>query len=177
MCKGRNIKYYMKKDGRGITLVELLVVIAILSISAGAASIGISLVYSRDAEKCAKSINSSLETARMYALSRTGSYTAGLDMRNNILRIESSVDGVVTEIDLQKRVEIKAVGDGSIAIPEDALVKIQFDKSTGGVKEIRANETILDNRILEIRINGRNASKKAAVILIRSTGKHYVQYG
>ena len=82
----------MKKlwNNKGITLIEILVVVAIMSIAVGGASISISLAYSRDAEKCAKTINSALENTRMMSMSEKGNFTMELDMTNNMLYIKSS---------------------------------------------------------------------------------------
>ena len=65
-------KKRVQKDNNGITLVEVLIVVAILSIAVGMAGVGVSLLYSRDSERGAKTINTMLEKCRMSSLSREG---------------------------------------------------------------------------------------------------------
>lgn len=160
----------MKKlwNNKGITLIEILVVVAIMSIAVGGASISISLAYSRDAEKCAKTINSALENTRMMSMSEKGNFTMELDMTNNMLYIKSSEESepVVTE-DLQRRVTISSPMD-----PGAATVTVQFDKSTGKVLSMSPESS---DGILRIASENNNG-KKATVVLVKGTGKHYVEY-
>lgn len=159
----------MKKiqNNKGISLVEILIVVAIMSIMVGASSIGLSLAYSRDAEKCAKTINAALENARMMSMSQKGNYTMELDMENNILYIRSSESAtpVVTE-DLQSRVDIFVPTDASAT-----SVTVQFDKSTGKVLAMSSES----DGVLRITSENNNG-KRATVVLVKGTGKHYVEY-
>ena len=155
------------RNNRGITLIEILVVVAIMSIAVGGASLGISLAYSRDAEKCAKTIDTVLENTRMKSLSEKGEFTMELDMGNHMLYIRSSEESepVVTE-KLQNRVAISVPAD-----PSATSVTVKFDKSTGKVLAMSSE----DGGIL--RIPGEhNGGKKATVVLGKGTGKHYVEY-
>lgn len=160
----------MKKlwNNKGITLIEILVVVAIMSIAVGGASISISLAYSRDAEKCAKTINSALENTRMMSMSEKGNFTMELDMSNNMLYIRSSEESepVFTE-DLQRRVTISSPTDTGAA-----TVSVQFDKSTGKVLSMSPES---GDGILRITSENNNG-KKATVVLVKGTGKHYVEY-
>lgn len=155
-----------KYGNQGVTLVELLVVVAILSIVVGAAGISISLAYSRDAEKCAKSINAALENTRMLSLSEKGKFTMTLDMENNQITIDNSETGNVHTESLQKNVKIYVPGqEGTTS------VSVRFDKSTGKVAAMDGEE----NGILRITSEN-NSGKKASVVLVKGTGKHYVEY-
>ena len=152
---------------KGLSLVEILVVVAIMSIMVGGASVSVSLAYSRDAEKCAKTIDTAMENARMLSLSEKGTFTLEVDMVGNKLYIHSSESAVpVLEEDLQKRVSIYVPGQASVN-----NVTVQFDKSTGKV----VNMTGEDNGILRITSEN-NTRKKATVVLVKGTGKHYVEY-
>ncbi|MGN0377925.1 MAG: type II secretion system protein [Suilimivivens sp.] len=159
----------MKKNwnNKGVTLIEILVVVAIMSIAVGGAGIGISLAYSRDAEKCAKTINAALENTRMMSMSEKGNFTMELDMENNMLYIRSSEESdPVYEEDLQSRVTITVPADLSAT-----SVTVQFDKSTGKVLSMSSES----NGILRITSENNNG-KKATVVLVKGTGKHYVEY-
>jgi len=159
----------MKKkwNDKGITLIEILVVVAILSIAVGGAGISISLVYSRDAEKCAKTINAALENTRMLSMSEKGNFTMEIDLENNMLYIRNTevAEAVQTE-DLQSRVVISAPAD-----PAATKVEVQFDKSTGKVVSMTPEV----DGILRITSEN-NSGKKATVVLVKRTGKHYVEY-
>jgi prepilin-type N-terminal cleavage/methylation domain-containing protein len=154
-------------DNTAMSLVEILVVVAIMSIVAGSAGLGISLAYSRDAEKCAQTINAALENARMLSLSEKGTFTLELDMTNNMLYIRSSESSTpVHEENLQKRVQIYVPDDTSLT-----GLTVQFDKSTGKVVAMDGE----NNGILTITAENNNG-KKASVVLVKGTGKHYVDY-
>lgn len=162
---------------KGMSLIEILIVVAILGILTGGASLGVSLAYSRDAEKCAKTINAALENARMMAMSQQGNFVLELDMDNNELTITQVItqDGaeqrtVVYEEDLQKRVDIYLS-----SMEEEAsmsTVTVQFDKSTGKVSSMSGGT---EEGILKITSRN-NSGKVATVVLIKGTGKHYVEY-
>lgn len=158
----------MKKkwNNKGVTLIEILVVVAILSIAVGGAGLSISLAYSRDAEKCAKTINAALENARMMSMSEKGIFTMEVDMVNNMLYIKNESDTVVTE-DLQSRVSISSPTND-----EATSVTVQFDKSTGKVVSMSPESS---DGILRITAENNNG-KKATVVLVKRTGKHYVEY-
>lgn len=159
----RRISY----GNKGVTLIEILVVLAILAVAVGGAGIGISLAYSRDAEKCAKTINAALENTRMLSMSKKGNFTMELDMENNKLYIRSSEEtDPVSEEELQKRVKL--------FLPDDAgktSLTVQFDKSTGKVFSMSSEK----NGVLRITSEN-NGGKRATVVLVKGTGKHYVEY-
>lgn len=159
----RRISY----GNKGITLIEILVVLAIIAIAAGGAGIGISLAYSRDAEKCAKTINAALENTRMLSMSKKGNFTMELNMESNKLYIKSSEETEpVLEEELQSRVKL--------FLPDDegkTSLTVRFDKSTGKVFDMSSE----NNGILRITSEN-NSGKRATVVLVKGTGKHYVEY-
>lgn len=159
----------MKKiwNNKGISLVEILIVVAIMSIAVGGSGVGLSLAYSRDAEKCAKTIDAALENTRMLSMSRKGTFTMEIDLENNILYIRSSESSdPVEEEQLQRRVEISVPADASAT-----SVTVQFDKSTGKVLSMSGESDGV------LRITSENSNgKRATVVLVKGTGKHYVEY-
>lgn len=159
----------MKKiwNNKGISLVEILIVVAIMSIAVGGSGVGLSLAYSRDAEKCAKTIDAALENTRMLSMSQKGTFTMEIDLENNILYIRSSESSdPVEEEQLQRRVEISVPADASAT-----SVTVQFDKSTGKVLSMSGESDGV------LRITSENSNgKRATVVLVKGTGKHYVEY-
>lgn len=163
------------KEEKGMTLVEVLIVVAILSIAVGMAGIGISLLYSRDAESCAKNMNTMLETCRMNSLSKQGTYYFLLDTENRICRIEPSV----TSKDLPSRVDITLESEGAYDLSGNKVIQIEFDKSTGKVKSLTADSipvSIGDVSVIRLHTVS-SGGKQATVVLVMATGKHYVEYG
>lgn len=159
----------MKKarNNKGMSLVEILVVVAIMSIAVGGSGLGLSLAYSRDAEKCAKTIDAALENTRMLSMSQKGIFTMEIDLENNMLYIHSSESSdPIEEEQLQQRVEISVPADASAT-----SVTVQFDKSTGKVLSMSGEA----DGVLRI-VSENNNGKRATVVLVKGTGKHYVEY-
>lgn len=164
---------------KGITLVELLLVIAIMSIITGITAVGISLIYSRDAEKCAKLIDTALEEVRMSSLSREGSFRLAVDGVNHILTVEALSSGTTEEKALPKKVEISVYAEGDSSKTEGKSITVEFDKAAGKIKEIKIDGTTVGRdsyHTVRISAETKSNSKKASVMLIKMTGKHYVEY-
>lgn len=170
----------MKKfvdDNRGVTLVELLVVIAILSIAVGFVSYGISFAFSRDAEKCAKTIDIQLSNISTLSGAKKGDYTLRITPSSgeNRLEVYSSAQGniVIEKVSLQERVNISFFADG-VPVTTD-WIEITFKKSGGAVKKIlRSDGTEINPAILTVSAS--NASGKLSeVVVVSLTGKHYVE--
>lgn len=163
------------KSNCGITLIEVLVVIAILSIAVGMAGVSISLLYSRDSERAAKTMNTMLEECRMNSLSREGDFTFQLDTENAECAILQ--DSKVEELPF--RVTYSLESEGSYDFSTNKVIQIEFDKSTGRVKRLNGDGTDVDIKNIQlIKMNAVSASgKRAAVVLVVATGKHYVEYG
>ncbi len=159
---------------KGMTLVEILVVTAILSIIVGLSAVSISLVFSRDAEGCAKTINMALESVRMSALSQRGDFTLSINSVNNQLVTIASEGPVTTSEALQRQVTVSFPD-----LPDVEELSIAFDKSTGRVTNVRTDGAAVTPppQLIRIRCTNNSGSKVATVTLVSSTGKHYVEYG
>lgn len=174
----------LRQENSGMSLVELLIIIAIMSITVGLSSLGLSLVFSRDAEKCANSIDSALETTRMSTMSQKGTFTLEIDTVNNRMSLtSSSAPGTEllsnSDAEFQSRVSVSLESTGgSVDISSKDKLSVTFDKSTGRVAKIYTDGDVsqnVDGTVIRIRCENSNG-KKATVVLVRSTGKHYVDY-
>ena len=87
-------------------------------------------------------------------------------IRDRYIKSSEESEPVVTE-DLQRRVTISSPTD-----PGAATVTVQFDKSTGKVLSMSPESS---DGILRIASENNNG-KKATVVLVKGTGKHYVEY-
>lgn len=167
----------MQKSNSGITLIEILVVIAILAVTVGIAGVSISLMYSRDAEKCAKNINNALESARMRSMSKEGSSSFWIDISEAVwsFGIEPSVE----KKELPGRIDVAFASEGSYDLSSCKKLTIEFDKATGKVTALKAEDIPVDVRdigVIKIRVTNSDG-KTATVLLVTATGKHYVEYG
>ena len=164
-----------EKLNSGMTLIEILVVVAILSIMVGVAGVSISLLSSRDAESCAKDINTTLEAARMRTLSQEGNHNFVMDTANGECEITPDGDGE----DVPSRVAVSFSSEGTYDLSAHTVIEIAFDKSTGRVSRVTADSVPIDiNNVNLIRIHAvSDNGKRATVMLVTATGKHYVEYG
>ncbi len=162
----------------GITLVEILVVVCILSIAVGLSSISISLIYSRDTERCAKEINAALENVRMNSMSMKGTFSLDIDRRNN--QIIKNTPGERDVEQLADRVAITFESE-SVDFTGIETLRIVFDKSTGkviGYQTADGRDFETEKiKLLRIRCANESGKKVATVVLVKNTGKHYVEYG
>lgn len=165
-----------KIDDYGYSLVELVVVIAIMAIIVGIASIGISLMFSRDAEAVARTIDDELSEARVLAMSRDGEFELVLHIdsgepSNNSIVINR--DGnPYKSVNMNKKVSLNVSGGGIVSAITNGDVKIIFDKGNGSVKSINGNPS---SGVCLIEATAtRLTSKKSTVSLVAATGRHYV---
>ncbi len=169
-------------NNQGLTLVELMIIIAIMAILTSIVGINISLAFSRDAENCAKKIDTELEKVRMSSMSERGDFRLELARTPNGPRMDyvSELAGRTPDEIIERnralpsQVAISFEGDG--AALSVMQIEVAFDKSTGRVIEIRGDGTVLDIDVLRIRCLNSDDRRVATVVLIRRTGKHYVEY-
>lgn len=174
-----------KIDNLGFSLIELIVVIAIMGVLTGGLAYGTSLLFSRDAERCATAINDAISRTRMDSMSRPDVYILRIETRT-----EGSKDINVCEITLDDGTIIDTInldGDGNSkktnievnynnsGVTLSLPVTIQFDKQKGNVKKVNgidcASDDILCFNVAAIR---GNSSRNKSVQLITTTGKHSV---
>ncbi len=143
------------KDNRGISLVELIVVIAIMAVVVGAASLGLGMMFSRDANYVAVRIDDALSETRTLSMSKEGTFTcvihidpseSGKNAKHTVRiyqTIGSAADysaGTATttlfkEIALNKSTSISITGGAGLpAAGED--VAFVFSKSKGNVTRV-----------------------------------------
>lgn len=181
----------VKKNNHGYTLVELIVVIAIMSILVGGSSIGLSLLFSKDASSCATRLNDAIYTTRMNSMSKTGNYTLKVDNTGtaNIATIACSdvtpaiPDTVIPLDDTQntKRTTIKAyfATESNLAANLDGQeiilpINIKFDKAKGSVKFDIDGDGTDDDGIIIFKIHAERGNRDAKVQLVTTTGKHTI---
>ncbi len=161
---------------RGYTLVELIVVISIMAIMIGLLSLGISLMFSRDAERVARTIDDQIAEVRTAAMSKPGSFSIIIHTTEsgigNYIEIEKTefdlvkptlAPGGVTPtptptpmptlmpVSIDKNAYITFGKQGALpATAVDGTITISFDKANGSVNKITAADgTVYENSSLD----------------------------
>lgn len=174
-----------------MSLIELLVVMVILGIAIGMLGLGISLIFSRDAERCAKLIDMGLEKVRMSSLSKEGKHTLTIDSNTSQLtyiRKGAGADSTALPQEFKNTENLPAQTDITFWDKEGALgvtgLVIKFDKEAGKVIRVsdQKGAAVTESKgsgkpvnMVQIQCKNRNG-KVATVVLIINTGKHYVKY-
>ena len=172
-----------KKYNNGFSLIELIVIIAIMGVLVGGASLGISLVFSKDASKCATRLNDSIYEARANSMYKAGKFELIIDNSGdaNVATIShSQTDGTpaisdtvyLDGVDLSAKFVTEAVP----AVKELELpVTVTFDKSKGNVVYFYANgDRVYDDGIIVFDITPTRGNRTAKVQLVTTTGKHTI---
>ncbi len=163
----------------GLSLVELIVVISIMVVMTGLISVGVSVMFSKDAEAVAKTIDDTLSETRMLSMSREGVITMILhidnsDPSNSRIDIKQKIgdtDNTIKEVPFKNKASLK-VSYGGTSVPAGDVgdVIFEFDKGNGSVKNPSASGVITITSTTE-----RFSAKTAKVDLIVITGRHYLE--
>ncbi|MCR5591431.1 MAG: type II secretion system GspH family protein [Lachnospiraceae bacterium] len=171
----KNVGYKPDKNA-GYSLIELIVIISIMAVMVGILSFGLSLMFSRDAEYVAKTIDDELAEVRMLSMSKDGVFVMKLhidsDPSQNKIVIERGGAEYKT-VDIKKSASLKVNYGTEEKTSGD--VKFEFDKANGSVKAIDGDP---DNAVGVCTITATSSklsSKTAMVDLVATTGRHYVR--
>ena len=178
-------------NNKGISLIELIVIIAIMGVLVGGASLGIGLVFSKDAMKCATRLNDSIYDARANSMYKAGKFELSIDNTGsaNVATISqtdltpATSDTVYLDgEDSSKKTTIsakfvtEAVSEGTT--PAEVKLKfplnLTFDKAKGNVYfDVDADGTY-DDGIIVFDITPLRGNRTAKVQLVTTTGKHTI---
>ena len=173
-------------NNKGFSLIELIVIIAIMGVLVGGASLGIGLVFSKDAMKCATRLNDSIYDARANSMYKAGKFELSIDNTGsaNVATIsQTDVTPIISDtvyldgVDSNKKTTIsakfvtEAVPAGTaISFP----VNLTFDKAKGNVYfDVDADGTY-DDGIIVFDITPLRGNRTAKVQLVTTTGKHTI---
>lgn len=165
-------------DNGGYSLVELIVVIAIMAVMVGVMSLGLGMMYTRDANYVAVRIDDMLTEARTASMSRSGMFTYSFHIdsttpSNSYVKIDQTTDTGTTEYKrtlLDKSVTVKVNGSDANDF------SVVFDKAKGNVKTVEIDGTASSDLVYEIDVTSKkNTSKTNKVTLVTTTGRHYTE--
>ena len=175
-----------KEYNNGFSLIELIVIIAIMGVLVGGASLGISLVFSKDASKCATRLNDSIYDARANSMYKSGKFELSIDNSgdaNVAIISQTDVTPVLSEtvyldgVDSTQKTEIRATFVTE-AVPAGTAMRlpvtVTFDKSKGNVCSVADADRAYDDGIIVFDITPRHGNRKAKVQLVTTTGKHTI---
>ena len=176
-------------NNKGISLIELIVIIAIMGVLVGGASLGIGLVFSKDAMKCATRLNDSIYDARANSMYKAGKFELSIDNSGSVntatisqtdLTPATSDTVYLDGVDSGMKTEIKATFVTE-AVPEETDLRLPlnltFDKAKGNVYSVVDADgmTYGDGIIVfEIEPLRGNRNRTAKVQLVTTTGKHTI---
>lgn len=165
----------------GISLVELIVVISIMAVMTGLITIGVSMMFSKDAESVGKTIDDTLSEARMLAMSRDGEFEMVLNIddsdpsNNNIVinRVAAGTSSEYKTIAFKKEASIEVTAPGMTPV-SDGSVAIVFDKGNGSVKSVGGSA--VTSGVCSIKATASRLSTRTSTVqLIVTTGRHYLE--
>ena len=176
-------------NNKGFSLIELIVIIAIMGVLVGGASLGIGLVFSKDAMKCATRLNDSIYDARANSMYKTGEFKLIIDnsgSANTATISQTDLTPVTSDtvyldgVDSSKKTTISA-RFVTEAVPAGTAIRlpvsVTFDKAKGNVYSVvDADEMTYGDGIIvfEIEPLRGNRNRKAKVQLVTTTGKHTI---
>ena len=165
----------------GYSLVELIVVIAIMAIMVGVISLGLGMMFTRDANYAAVRIDDMLTEARTVSMSREGDFSFVLhidpDPKEHYVEIRKSGEtDPYKKVLLDKSVLITVTGDN---VPTSGDIAIIFDKANGCMKTIdnpgKADPQKASGVYTFTLTSTKNTSKTKTVTLVATTGRHYTE--
>lgn len=147
----------------------------------GGASLGVNILFSKDATKAAGMIDNELSDARMLSMTRAGEYTFTLDITaaqstGNKITIDdgdASTPAIVKPIDKNVLITVSNT-DGSYSASGDTSIVIIFDKGNGSVKSVDGGT---GSGVYQFTVTSGSGSltKTSVVDLVALTGRHYVE--
>lgn len=173
-------------NNKGFSLIELIVIIAIMGVLVGGASLGIGLVFSKDAMKCATRLNDSIYDARANSMYKAGKFELSIDNSGsaNVATVsQTDVTPIISDtvyldgVDSNKKTTISARFVTEAVPAGTALsfpVNLTFDKAKGNVYfDVDADGTY-DDGIIVFDITPLRGNRTAKVQLVTTTGKHTI---
>lgn len=176
------------KDNNGVSLVELIVVIAIMAIMTGVMSLGLSILFSKDAESAAIVVDDALSRTRTMSMSKPGEFTLTIHCDKdgnyqgasaNYITIANDIaEGTAGHVSEKIYFTTKAyIAKDSDTFPlsGDSDIVIVFDKANGSVKSIDGVAISSAKKVLINCCAVKNTTKKSVVSLMTVSGKHFVE--
>ena len=169
-----------RKKQPGFSLVELIIVIAIMALMASGVAVSIGLLRSSDTKKLANEINSSLTTLRSDNMAKSELSYMHIYHYNDDYYIQMSKDPTPSEDGSGKNigsgsVSVRFKGESNISLGSGLTSTLTFciNKKDGSFQP-KVNNTEL-KPTSEIEISSINTSTKYRIVLVRDTGRHYME--
>ena len=163
---------------KGYSLVELIVVIAIMAVMVGVMSLGLGMMFTRDANYVAVRIDDMLTEARTASMSRKGEFTYVLhidsDPKNHYVEIKKTGDtDPYKKVLLDKSVDITVKDNAGTVLAGN--VEVVFDKANGSEKLVNGSKPASGAVYTINVVSTKNSSKTKDVTLVATTGRHYTE--
>lgn len=180
------------RENKGFSLIEAIVVMAIMALLTGMVTYSFGLVTGQEARQCANNLSAAMDKAKSYALSKSGSSDAYLEILRDadqsiMVRFYIPQNPVVTgavpgtadyllfeEQKVGKRaVEVicNMVDGTAFPITETAHIRIYYDRISGAFKQAIMVDTGVETAAYCNNITI-SRGKTYQIQFINATGKH-----
>lgn len=128
----------MKKDNRGMSLVEIIIVIAILSTLTALVTMGLSSIFEKPAEECARKLTSTLQSARTTTMGKRDTFVSIYKDDDDNIMVQETVNGTAkpaVKVGESSLVVTYTMGgsDGHALGGASSPLVIKFDRSNGSL--------------------------------------------
>lgn len=170
----------MRNNQKGMSLIEVVIVIAIMAIVLSMTGVSLHLAYSRDVEVCARTIDGEISNLCMQTMSKSGAWEMEIqsDSTGNFIYLKH--DSVIEKtVGLQKRVLITY--DIGTTLGQTGNLRMAVSKSDGSISKMELtteNGNVITDipDCLMIHIQSEDGKKRAQIVFVSATGKHYIEY-
>lgn len=183
------------RDNKGFSLIELVVVIALMALLVGVLGYSFSLVTGQEAKQCANNLGTALDRAKNYALTKSGSSDAYMEITRDtdetILvtyyvpakawaknAVPGSADYVAIDSQTigKKAVQVtfSLTDAGEVSLTSGTSFRVYYDRISGAVKKVVwvSGGTQTEDHCGQITIS---RGKTYRLTLIEATGKHSLE--
>lgn len=166
-----------KKDNRGMTLVEIIIVLALMTVIAGMAGYGLSLVSNKPVQECTKKVEMALNRNRTNSMGKKEAWVEFFIENGRVTVLEHTLSGrtgaapqetksVIGDKDVNMR---PTYSDGSVALLDGTHRRIAFARDSGALV---GNEVgVVCTKIEIFKGAYSSAGYKQTIVLETLTGK------
>lgn len=183
------------RDNKGFSLIELVVVVALMALLVGVLGYSFSLVTGQEARQCANNLSTALDRAKNYALTKSGSSDAYMELTrdtdgsflvtyyvpakawtNNAQSGTADYVAIDSQTIGKKAVEITCnlTTIGSVTLTSGTSIRFYYDRISGALKKVVwvTGGSQQEDHCQQITVS---RGKTYLLTLIEATGRHSLE--